>query len=198
MESTVPHITVPFTITGVSPSVNLNPFGGTILTLTGSGLPHSFQEGNNLQVSFTDGTQCEVVAVSATSIRCVTGTFTTGLTTTTVIVSVNGVVNNDKSINLRIDPSRVSLVEPSTLSPVLKSVVTITISGYADALVKEDLEVSLVHSTKPEIVRLMNVVEVGHSGADHYIKAKFGGSESGVYKLKVRSRSYGSFDANSI
>jgi hypothetical protein len=181
LDSSVPHITVPFTITGVSPSVNLNPFGGTILTLTGSGLPHSFQEGNSLQVSFTDGTQCEVVAVSATSIRCVTGTFTAGLTTTTVIVTVNGVVNNNKSINLRIDPSRVSLVEPSTLSPVLKTVVTITVSGYADALVKEDLEVSLVHSAKPEIVRLMNVVEVGYNGADQYIKAKFGGSESGVY-----------------
>lgn len=57
----------------------------------------------------------------------------------------------------------------------------------------------MVHSTNPSIVRKINVVEVGnYSSTVQFIKVKFGGSESGVYNLKVRSRSYGSFDASGI
>ena len=34
--------------------------------------------------------------------------------------------------------------------------------------------------------------------ADQYIKVKFGGSDSGVYNLIAKSRSYGNFDSTGI
>jgi hypothetical protein len=44
----------------------------------------------------------------------------------------------------------------------------------------------------------MNILEVGTEGDNQYIKAMFGGSESGIYDLKVRSRSYGKLDTTGI
>ena len=50
------------------------------------------------------------------------------------------------------------------------------------------------------IIRPMNVLEVGavDGTTDQYLTAMFGGSESGVYDLQVRSRSYGKFDTTGI
>jgi hypothetical protein len=62
------------------------------------------------------------------------------------------------------------------VSPVLKTVLKITITGYSGTLNKDDLEVSITHSTNSSIVRKINIVEVGSSGDDQYIKVKFGGS----------------------
>ena len=48
------------------------------------------------------------------------------------------------------------------------------------------------------IERPMNILEVGVEDGNQFIKAMFGGSESGVYDLKVRSRTYGKFDTTGI
>jgi hypothetical protein len=75
---------------------------------------------------------------------------------------------------------------------------TINVTGYPyTTLDKNDLEVSIV-SQNGKIVRFINVVEAGTTSTGHYIKAKFGGSESDIYNLRVRARSYGNFDTTGI
>jgi hypothetical protein len=55
----------------------------------------------------------------------------------------------------------VSAIAPSSVSPVLKSILTITITGYdKGTLDKSDLVVTLVKQTNSSIIRYMNVLEV--------------------------------------
>jgi len=97
------------------------------------------------------------------------------------------------------DPTSVSSITPNSVSPVLKTPVKIIVTDYSFTLLKEDLEVTIVsRGVTPQVVRPLNILEVGTEGDDQYIKAMFGGSESGVYDLKVRSRSYGKFDTTGI
>ena len=62
----------------------------------------------------------------------------------------------------------------------------------------DDLSVYAVSTTNPSIVRFINVVEVGNDSGNQYIKVKFGGSESGIYNVFVRSKAYGRFDTTGI
>lgn len=96
-------------------------------------------------------------------------------------------------------PTKVTLLTPNSVSPVLKTLLTINITGFPNTINKDDLEVSVVSTNlNPQIVRQINVVEAGVYGTGHYIKAKFGGSDSGIYQLKVRSRNYGNLDTTGI
>jgi hypothetical protein len=46
IDSLATNVTVPLVVSSISPSLGLNLVGGTILTVTGSGLPHTLNEGN--------------------------------------------------------------------------------------------------------------------------------------------------------
>jgi len=102
-------------------------------------------------------------------------------------------------VTVATSPTRVTLLTPNSVSPVLKNLLVINIAGFPSTIDKNDLEVSVVSTNlATPIVRQINVVEAGAYGTGHYIKAKFGGSESAIYQLKVRSRSYGNFDTTGI
>lgn len=77
----------------LSPNTLLNPFGGTILTITGTNFPQSTADGTQITISFSDGTICEVMSTSSTQIVCDPDQFTTGLTSATFNVTVNGVTD---------------------------------------------------------------------------------------------------------
>ena len=75
----------------------------------------------------------------------------------------------------------------------------INVTGFPNVMTKDDLEVSVVSTNlATPVTQKINVVEVGTTSSGHYIKAKFGGSDSGIYKLIVRSRAYGNFDTTGI
>ncbi len=198
VDPSVASISIPFTVTDVTPGSDLNPYGGTILTITGTALPQTFTEGNTCEVTFSDSSKCEILAVSGTSIRCMTSGFTSGTTSVTLTVIINGVsVEDATALTVRAIASSVLSVTPDSVSPVLKKPVTIELTDYTGTLVKEDLEVTIIaRGVTPPIVRMMNVLEVGVTGTNHYIKCLMGGSESGVYDLKVHSRTYGRFDTS--
>jgi hypothetical protein len=185
IDASATPISVSLTVSSVSPSASLNPFGGTILTITGSSLPHATTEGNIYSVTFSDGSICNVVSISSTLIRCITSKFTS--TSPSLTVTVNGVTDSSQSVTVGTDPTRVVSITPNSVSPVLKTLLTIKVSGYPNTLDKNDLEVFAVARTR-NIVTPINVVEVGVDGADQYMKVKFGGSESSVYDLRVKSR----------
>lgn len=90
-------------------------------------------------------------------------------------------------------------ITPSSVSPVLTAILTITVADYPVPLVASDLSVKLVSRNKSSIVRYQNVVETGPAdNGQQYLKIKFGGSESGIYDVHVRSLSYGNFNSTGI
>ncbi len=118
--------------------------------------------------------------------------------TATGTVTVNGLIDSSLSVAIRNDPSSVASVTPSSVSPVLKTIINLQVTGYSGTLQKDDLVVTAVSQKDRSIIRYINVVEVGFNGSDQYIKAKFGGSESGIYDLFVTLRSYGQLNSQGI
>ena len=198
--ASVANINVNIGVSTISPSSSLNPYGGTILTLTGSAFPQSLTEGNSISLTFSDGSKCEIISISSTLIRCLTSRFNTASTTSpSLTVNINGKTDNSKSVSVSTAPTKVTLLTPNSVSPVLKNLLTINVTGFPNVLDKNDLEVSFVSTNLPtQVVQKINVVEVGTTSTGHYIKTKFGGSDSGIYQLVVRSRTYGNFDTTGI
>jgi len=81
---------------------------------------------------------------------------------------------------------------------VLKGILTLSVTNYPYTLVQSDLEVSIVSQSNSSLVRYINVIEVGNDSGNKYIKVKFGGSESGLYDVFVRAKSYGRFDSSGV
>jgi len=136
--------------------------------------------------------------LSSTMIRCVTGKFDVStITTPTMIVNVNGVINNANTVTVKDELTKVVSITPNSVSPVLKTLLTINVTGYPNTLSKDDLEVQVEARTR-KIITKINVVEVGQDGDVQFIKVKFGGSESDIYDLKVKSRTFGNFDTTGV
>ena len=57
---------IPLVVSGVTPTTDLNPHGGTILTLSGNGMPQSLANGDTYGVTFSGGNKCQVISVAAT------------------------------------------------------------------------------------------------------------------------------------
>jgi hypothetical protein len=93
-------------VASVTPSTALNPYGGTILTLTGSAFPQTLNDGNSISLMFSDGSKCEIVSISSTLIRCITSAFDIATSTTkTLTVNVNGNVDSSKSVSVSTAPT---------------------------------------------------------------------------------------------
>ncbi|TNV88211.1 hypothetical protein FGO68_gene8985 [Halteria grandinella] len=196
--NTEDSIEVSLTITSIEPTTSLNPFGGTQLTITGANLPQSTSD---ISVTFEDGTICEIESVSSTIVTCVTEEFTEGFTNGYINVTVNGKSDTSVSVSTSNGPAFVSAIEPSSVNPVLKSIIKFTVEDFTGTLDKNDLIVSFTQFKDPSITYFSNVIEVGiedEATNIQYFKIKFGGAESGTYTPKIRSKTYGRFDASQI
>jgi hypothetical protein len=143
--SGVPDVAINIVVSSVTPSTALNPYGGTILTIAGSYFPQSLTEGNAISLTFNGGSKCEVISISSTQVRCLTEKFSTlASTTRTLTVNVNSKIDSSKTVTITTAPTKVTLLTPSSVSPVLKNLLTINITGFPFTIDKNDLEVSVV------------------------------------------------------
>jgi len=93
----------------------------------------------------------------------------------------------------------VTSINPPSTSPVLASIITLTVANFSYTLTPSDLSVKLVSKNNTKLVLYENVVETGETdNGEQYLKIKFGGSTSGNYSVFVRSLTYGNFDASSL
>lgn len=60
------NIEVGLTMNSVSPNTNLNPYGGTKLTIVGENLPQSIKDGTVVTLIFSDGTPCDIESTNST------------------------------------------------------------------------------------------------------------------------------------
>jgi hypothetical protein len=83
------------------------------------------------------------------------------------------------------------------VSPVLKSNVTIQLpSDFPYTLAKEDFSVNATNITFPDYIRYMNVIDV--DDAAKTITTKFGGAESGSYKIWIRHSAIGLIESDGL
>jgi hypothetical protein len=78
-------------------------------------------------------------------------------------------------------PGVVTSISPNSVSPVLKSILTLSVANFSEILDPSDLSVSITQLSNTSNVRYINVIEVGNTNGNQFLKVKFGGSESGTY-----------------
>jgi len=120
---------IPVTVSAVSPNSNLNPWGGTIVTITGTGMPQNINKEDSYSVTFSGGNKCSVISVAATQIRCIPEKFpATGSVSLTV--TVNAVSSTAVPLTVRTEATKVTQISPNSASPVIKGNMTLTVSGF--------------------------------------------------------------------
>lgn len=85
------------TVTSISPGL-LNPAGGELVTITGTGFPTGVDTNDELVIGFSDGTSCKVIASTPTEVTCRTDQFASAgrrlhgreLATVDLLADVNG------------------------------------------------------------------------------------------------------------
>lgn len=104
------------------------------------------------------------------------------LTSQTLTVSINGIEDTTLTVAI-VDAAESALsLSPSSVSPVLKTEITITLdSNYGETLVAEDFTVVVTSETDAEYERSLYVMSVDDSTKS--IVVKFPGAPSGDYIL---------------
>lgn len=107
------------------------------------------------------------------------------------------------ALTARDDSYNVESISPTSLSPVLKSNLTIQLpSSFPYTLNKEDFSVNATdrvneghyHYEPPEYTRYLNVIDVDDDAKT--ITAKFGGAWTGNYSIKIRHAEAGILDTD--
>ena len=134
-------IEVELQITSITPNADLNPYGGTYLTIEGNNLPQSITDGTILMIAFEDGTQCTVESTSTTQIVCITEEFASSSVSSSlnVHITVNSLSDLSLSVGISSGPAVISSISPDSVSPVLKTVLTMSVTDFAETLDKSDL-----------------------------------------------------------
>lgn len=159
-------IDVSLSFTDVTPKTDLNPVGGTVLHITGNHFPESIEDGNTIVAAFSDGTGCVVESTSLNLIVCVTEKFPESTLTETLILTVNGITAPGIVVTISPSGSSVTSITPNSVSPVLKSILTIAIQDFPNILEHDDLSVWIVSRKNSSIVRYMNIIEIGNESGN--------------------------------
>ena len=112
-------------------------------------------------------------------------------------ITVNGVVDSSKTVKLLPTKQSGVSVSPTNVSPVLSSVLTVTLeSTYPETLTVDSLNVVLVKKTDVSVTRPLYVISV--DDAAKTIKIKYPGADSGDYFVQVTSKSIGRIDKSQL
>jgi len=86
----VSAVTVPLVIVSLTPNSDVNPNGGTLLTIEGSGFFNSLaQASDDFSIMFNGGVPCNIKSISSTQITCAPETFPTENTSYTLTMTIN-------------------------------------------------------------------------------------------------------------
>jgi hypothetical protein len=116
--------TVTPTVSSISPAL-LNPAGGELVTITGTGFPTGLDTDDDVVIGFSDGTSCKVIASTPTELTCRTDQFATAgrllqgrvLATIDLLIDVNG-ESVSLSTSTDSNANQVTAITPSRLSPI--------------------------------------------------------------------------------
>lgn len=185
---------IALTISSVSPNSNVNPNGGTEITISGTGFPADLKSlPSDFAITFTDSTVCNVEQVSSTQIICSPDAFTSASSNVDLQLTLNAKTATS-AVAVGTNTYSVLSVTPSSVSPVLKDTLIIEISTD-QTIVASDFAVFLVNSADATKNKELNVFEEDNVSNPKTISARFGGAWSGTYRVQVVSNSAGRFSS---
>jgi len=89
------------------------------------------------------------------------------------------------------------MLTPSSVSPVLKTNITIQLdTSFPYTLAKEDFSVNASDISNSSYIRYMNVIDVDDVAKT--ITCKFGGAESGTFRVWIRHSATGLIESNGL
>jgi hypothetical protein len=187
------NINVPVSVTNITPSVDINYLGGTIMTIDGDNFGY---DSSVISVTYTDGTSCDILSVSMMQITCVNRRFTSGAAATQdVTIEINGESATPVSVQLLAQAEISVSMEPNSVSPVLKTEITIYLDpNYPNMLDRADFEAVLFSNDNADFKRELFVMSVDE--AEKSIKVKFPGAKSGSYWIQLSATQHGRIDSD--
>lgn len=125
--------------------------------------------------------------------------FTTG--TYTIVFTINGqVIDTSKAYDTNVDIYQAISMEPSSVSPVLKTRIVITLDpNFPYTLAPEDFSVNATSVSNPDYKRFLSVLSVDDSAKS--MECMFGGAESNGahdFTMSIRHSVYGLIDTTLI
>jgi len=206
----VPHVVTP-TVDSISPETGLNPAGGNIITITGTGFPSGVVATSILALTFENGNACEMATSTTTEITCITTGFSPEsrrmLTTTFNPVAFIIKFMTDAKLSLEftkfefnVTPEAqtkiVTSITPAIASPILYKTLELQLGAGYDttdfetdtftvAIIPHLVEdtIDRCQDTKLTGRRALNVVATDATAKT--LTVKYGGAYSGEYKLCV-------------
>ena len=184
---------IPATVTSVEPSTAINFLGGDILEISGEDFGYDAKAVN---VTFADGTTCDVIDVQMTFITCELNRFKKDAASEqAVTVSINGIKDSSLVLYLASAVKSTLNMSPATASPVLKTELTIFLdSDYSTALNRTDFQAVLHSATNITYKKELYVVSVNEDQKS--IKVKFNGAPSGDYFIMLKSKQHGRINSD--
>ena len=164
IDEDVEPIYIDLVIDGISPNSDLNQLGGDELTFTGTGFDS--RDISASTVVFSDATVCNVTGATPTTLTCIIDGFDADTLDTdsayTTTITINGVENADYSVVILSTKQSGQTVSPNWVSPVLASVLTVTLeSTYPETLTSIDqFSATLMSADDPTISRKLYVMSV--------------------------------------
>ena len=109
----------------------------------------------------------------------------------TLSLTINGEsVSISNSFVMRSEYKSGLTITPSSASPVLKTLLTVTLeSTFPETLHKNDFSVNFTSTTNSSIVKRLNVVSVDDSAKT--LQVMFGGAESDIFSIGIRHKTQG-------
>ena len=133
--TTAKFLYVPLIVTSVTPNSGLNPTGGNTIQITGQNFPASLHDAQQLSVTLSNGSPCQISNSSYTVIYCLTGPFDGTSSTSTVTLEVNLESDSSSTVSLAGTTPIILSIDPTTASPVLKTPLTLHVNNFIHALV---------------------------------------------------------------
>ena len=182
--STDTQVTIPLTITSISPDKGSEQ-GGTLLTITGKGFLNSLSNSKITQTVMIGDSICNILSTSTTCITCKTSPMST-----TSNLQIQLGLTSESSALFSYDSSStpsISSISPSYASTIVKTQVTISGSGFGSD--KSKVSVTLNNDKLGSYDCLITTV------SPDTINCNINGGPRGSYKLSVyiEPQGYASF-----
>jgi len=161
-------------------------------------------EGNTFELTFSshDSAKCTAVQTESTKFVCLTNKLNTnqdsGKTYSMTIV-INGLtVANSLSFKTKSDVQASTNLNPNSASPVLKTVIEISLSPDFpyEMLDPKDFSVNATSVNDANYIRYLNVLTVDDSTKT--MRAMFGGAYTGIFQMNIRHKFYGLVDTENM
>jgi len=132
---------------------------------------------------------------------CITSKFDSAASASATLnptVTINSqVVTNSLDFTLRSEIKSSTGISPSSVSPVLKTPITVTLeSTFPYALKIEDITMHATNNANSTIIKHLRCVSVDDSAKTFVVM--FGGAESGVFSITIRHKDFGLVDTSGM